>query len=76
MKPGKLDLRTKEIIALSVSIVNNCEYWIHSHSAAVKRLGLDNEAIGEILGVVEMFSGTNCIANAYRIEPDVSPKPE
>jgi len=26
MKPGKLDLRTKEIIALAVSIVNNCEY--------------------------------------------------
>jgi alkylhydroperoxidase/carboxymuconolactone decarboxylase family protein YurZ len=26
MKPGKLDLLTKEIIALSVSIVNNCEY--------------------------------------------------
>lgn len=26
LKPGKLDLRTKEIIALSVSIVNNCEY--------------------------------------------------
>jgi len=26
MKPGKLDLKTKEIIALSVSIVNNCEY--------------------------------------------------
>ena len=26
MKPGKLDLLTKEIIALSVSIVNNCHY--------------------------------------------------
>lgn len=26
MKPGKLDLLTKEIIALSVSIVNNCRY--------------------------------------------------
>ncbi len=26
MKPGKLDLLTKEMIALSVSIVNNCEY--------------------------------------------------
>ena len=26
MKPGKLDLRTKEIIALAVSINNNCEY--------------------------------------------------
>lgn len=26
MQPGKLDLRTKEIIALAVSITNNCEY--------------------------------------------------
>ena len=26
MKPGKLDLMTKEIIALSVSIANNCRY--------------------------------------------------
>ena len=26
MKPGKLDLLTKEIIALAVSITNNCAY--------------------------------------------------
>jgi alkylhydroperoxidase/carboxymuconolactone decarboxylase family protein YurZ len=26
MKPGKLDLLTKEIIALAVSITNNCVY--------------------------------------------------
>ena len=26
MKPGKLDMKTKETIALAVSIVNNCEY--------------------------------------------------
>ena len=26
MKPGKLDLLTKEIIALAVSVTNNCEY--------------------------------------------------
>ena len=26
MRPGKLDLLTKEIIALAVSITNNCEY--------------------------------------------------
>ena len=75
MKPGKLDLRTKEIIALAVSITNNCEYCIHSHSAAVKRLGLDNEAIGEIVAVVDVFCGTNRIGNAYQVEPDVSPDP-
>lgn len=76
MKPGKLDLRTKEIIALAVSITNNCEYCIHSHAAALKRLGLDNEAIGEIVAVVDVFNGTNRIANAYRIEPDVTPDPD
>ena len=26
MKPGKLDLLTKEIIALAVSVTNNCKY--------------------------------------------------
>ena len=26
MQPGKLDLLTKEIIALAVSVTNNCEY--------------------------------------------------
>jgi alkylhydroperoxidase family enzyme len=42
----------------------------------VKRLGLDNEAIGEIMAVVDVFNGTNRIANGYRIEPDVSPDPD
>jgi alkylhydroperoxidase family enzyme len=42
----------------------------------VKRLGLDNEAIGEIMAVVDVFNGTNRIANGYQVEPDVSPDPE
>jgi alkylhydroperoxidase family enzyme len=41
----------------------------------VKRLGLDNEAIGEIIAVVDVFNGTNRIANAYQVKPDVSPDP-
>jgi hypothetical protein len=36
----------------------------------VKRLGLDNE------GVVDVFNGTNSLANAYQVEPDVIPEPE
>lgn len=31
MKPGKLDMLTKEIIALAVSITNSCRYCINSH---------------------------------------------
>jgi alkylhydroperoxidase family enzyme len=42
----------------------------------VKRLGLDNKAISEIVAVVDVFNGTNRLADAYQIEPDVSPDPD
>src|SRR6266446_9091628 len=45
MQPGKVDLLTKEIIALAVSATNSCRYCINSHTAAVKKLGLNDEAL-------------------------------
>src|ERR671939_728832 len=48
MRPGKLDMLTKEIIALAVSATNGCRYCINSHSAAVQKLGLDREAYSEV----------------------------
>jgi alkylhydroperoxidase family enzyme len=42
----------------------------------VKRLGLDNAAVSEIVAVVDVFSGTNRLAEAYQVEPDVSPDPD
>lgn len=74
MRPGKLDMLTKEIIALAVSITNGCEYCINSHSAAVLRLGLDREALGEVVAVTELYNGMNRVADAYQVEPDVRPK--
>ncbi|MBL9125782.1 MAG: carboxymuconolactone decarboxylase family protein, partial [Planctomycetaceae bacterium] len=52
MAPGKLDPLTKEIIALAVSATNGCRYCINSHTAAVKKLGLDDEGLGELMAVV------------------------
>ena len=48
MQPGKIDMLTKEIIALAVSATNGCEYCINSHTAAVQKLGLDNQGLGEV----------------------------
>jgi AhpD family alkylhydroperoxidase len=76
MTPGKLDLLTKEIIALAVSATNNCTYCINSHTAAVQKLGLDNEALGELLAVVGLFNQMNSLANAYQVDPDILPKIE
>ncbi len=76
MQPGKIDLLTKEIIALAVSVTNGCTYCINSHTAAVKKLGLDNEALGEVLAVVGLYNAMNRLADAYQIEPDIVPNPE
>jgi AhpD family alkylhydroperoxidase len=74
MRPGKIDLLTKEIIALAVSVTNGCDYCINSHTAAVQKLGLDEEGLGEILAVVGLFNTTNALANGYQVEPDILPE--
>src|SRR5215218_10212792 len=43
MRPGKVDLLTKEIVALAVSITNSCRYCVNSHTAATQKLGLSHE---------------------------------
>src|SRR5215471_2998725 len=37
MQPGKLDLLTKEIIALAVSVTNSCHYGIKCHNRSPER---------------------------------------
>src|SRR5256885_10208727 len=74
MQPGKkIDLLTKEIIALAVSATKGCAYCINSHTAAVQKLGLDNEGLAEVLAVVGLYNQMNKLADAYQVEPDVVP---
>lgn len=75
MKPGKVDMLTKEIIALAVSATNSCRYCVNSHTAAVQKLGLDLEGLGEVLAVVGLYNQMNHLADAYQVEPDILPKP-
>jgi AhpD family alkylhydroperoxidase len=75
MKPGKVDMLTKEMIALAVSVTNSCRYCINSHTAAVQKLGLDNEALGEVLAVVGLYNQMNKLSDAYQVEPDILPEP-
>ena len=74
MQPGKVDLLTKEIIALAVSVTNSCRYCVNSHTAAAQKLGLDTEMLGEVLAVVGLFNAMNKLADAYQVEPDILPE--
>jgi len=70
---GKLDRLTQDIIALTVSVMNGCDYCITVYTAAVRNLGLDDEAILEIMTVVDLFSGLNRFNISLQVEPDEKP---
>lgn len=72
-RPARLDPVTREAIALAVSATNGCSYCVNSHTAALRKLGLDAEAVGEVLAVAALFNSTNALADGYQIQPDVFP---
>jgi AhpD family alkylhydroperoxidase len=72
-RQSRLDPLTREIIALAVSATNGCDYCVNSHTAAAKKLGLDDETLGEVMAIVALFNATNRLADGYQVEPDVKP---
>ena len=72
-RQSRLDPKTREIIALAVSATNACPYCINSHTAALYKLGVDTEVLGEVMAIVGLFNQTNSLANGYQIQPDVFP---
>jgi AhpD family alkylhydroperoxidase len=70
MSAGALDPLTKELVYIAVSVTNNCEYCIHSHTAAARAKGMTTEMWTELLAVTALANQTNRIANGYRIDVD------
>lgn len=67
---GKLDPLTRELIYVAVSMTNNCEYCIRSHTAAARRKGLDDQMLGELIEVVALANKGNRLAIGYQVEVD------
>ena len=70
MAPGALDPLVKEMLYVAVSVTNNCDYCIVSHTAGARKAGMTDEMLGELLAVVGMANETNRLANGYRVEVD------
>src|SRR3954464_5614369 len=70
MAPGSLDVLTKEMIYLAVSVTNGCGYCIASHGAAARKAGMSEAMFGEVMAVVGMANETNRLANGYRVPID------
>jgi AhpD family alkylhydroperoxidase len=70
MVSGKLDVLTKEMLYLAVSVSNQCNYCIASHTAAAKKAGMSEEMFAELMAVVGMANETNRLASGYQVEID------
>ena len=70
MAPGALDPLTKELIYMAVSMTNNCDYCVHSHTAQARSKGMSEAMLGELIAVVGMANETNALVAAYQVELD------
>ena len=70
MAAGALDALTKELIYVAVSVTNQCEYCIASHTAAARKAGMTPEIFSELMAVVGMANETNRLVAGYRVELD------
>ena len=70
VKPSRLDPLTKELIYLAVSVNNNCEYCITSHTFAARKHGLDDAMLGEFNEIVALANAGNRLTMGLQVEPD------
>ena len=70
MGPGALDPLTKELIYVAVSLTNNCEYCMASHTASARAKGMSEAQLNELYAIVGLANMTNRLANGYKVPVD------
>lgn len=64
--PSLIDFKTKEMIYVAVSIANSCHYCVHSHTAAAKARGMNDDEHAELLRIVATAARTNHLLNGMQ----------
>lgn len=54
---GELDVKTKELIALAIGVVDGCDGCIASHAQAAVRAGATKQEAAEAIGVTFLMKG-------------------
>jgi AhpD family alkylhydroperoxidase len=71
----KLDRLMKEILALAASLTAKSDYGVDFHLREVRRLGLSEQGLTEVIEVVQCFNTVTKIADALQLQPDFDPRP-
>lgn len=70
MAPGALDALSKELIYVAVSVSNQCDYCIASHTVSARKKGMTDAMFKELMAVVGMANETNRLSAGYQVEID------
>ncbi len=57
MKAGALETKTKELIALAISVSHRCDGCIASHARGAARKGATEAEVAEAIGVAVLMTG-------------------
>jgi AhpD family alkylhydroperoxidase len=68
--PGDLDPLTRELLYIAVSVTNNCDYCIASHTASARAKGMTDGVLSEVLAIAATANATNRLAIGYRVPVD------
>ena len=63
---GNLDVRTKELIGLTCSLVLRCDDCVKYHLGKCHEVGLSTEEVNEAMGVATLVGGTIVIPHLRR----------
>jgi AhpD family alkylhydroperoxidase len=55
---------------IAVSVANNCEYCVHSHTAAARAKGMTPQEHAELLQIIALAASTNHLATALQVPVD------
>ena len=68
---GVLDVKTKCLAALGIAAIQGSPYLTQVYSMALKRLGVQDEEITELLQVAALTASLNVLANGLGLEPEL-----
>lgn len=68
--PGALDPKTREMIYIAVSVANGCSYCVHSHTAAARAKGMNDDEHNELMQIIGLAAQTNHLVTALQVPID------
>jgi AhpD family alkylhydroperoxidase len=64
---GRIDLVTKEYIAIAVCMIQESQYCLQNHIRIARDSGMDDETFGELLQTIAAFSESSLLSRTLNI---------